>query len=105
MGSASSWTGSGRAGYAGARPTWRSGSRRSRPSDDLRRWFSHDPAKWEGFRKRYVRELEGNEKGVEKLLEVLASTDMVTFVYSAEDEKRNSAVVLQEFLKSKFGLR
>ncbi len=75
------------------------------PSNELRKWFSHDPAKWEGFRRRYTKELEGNERAVEKLLEVLHSTDTVTFVYAAKDEMRNNAVALKEFLKERFGLR
>src|SRR3546814_6997439 len=34
------------------------------PSDGLRKWFGHDPAKWDGFRKRYFAELDANPDGV-----------------------------------------
>ena len=32
------------------------------PSTALRRWFNHDPARWEGFRARYAAELEANPR-------------------------------------------
>jgi uncharacterized protein YeaO (DUF488 family) len=70
------------------------------PSTELRKWFSHDPEKWEGFRKRYRSELQ--QKGDLLLLLKRRTTEgLVTFVYAAHDEKRNSAVVLKEFLEER----
>lgn len=67
------------------------------PSTELRKWFSHDLAKWGEFRKRYRAELEG--KGdVLVLLKHRATEGTVTFVYAAHDEQHNSAVVLKDFL-------
>jgi uncharacterized protein YeaO (DUF488 family) len=67
------------------------------PSTELRKWFSHDPEKWDEFRRRYWSELE--QKGdLLVLLKHRTTEGTVTFVYAAHDEQRNSAVVLEEFL-------
>jgi uncharacterized protein YeaO (DUF488 family) len=70
------------------------------PSPELRKWFGHDPAKWEAFRKRYLAELQGNPEAVERLRQRLKKGP-VTFVYAAKDEKRNSALLLKEFLEGR----
>lgn len=70
------------------------------PSQELRRWYAHDPAKWEGFRRRYVEELRRNVAEVERL-RARSNEGPVTFVYAAKDEKRNSAVVLRDYLEGK----
>ena len=67
------------------------------PSDELRKWFNHEEEKWEEFRKRYKKELSRN-KETEKILEILKKEKTVTLVYSAKDELRNNAVVLQGYL-------
>jgi uncharacterized protein YeaO (DUF488 family) len=69
------------------------------PSTELRVWFSHDPAKWEEFQKKYFSELEKN-KAVEQIFK-MASTGNITLVYSARDTQRNSAVALQKYLQIK----
>lgn len=68
------------------------------PSNELRKWFSHDPKKWMAFKKKYNHELEDN-KTVEHLLAIVESTDPVTLVYSSSDQKHNSAIVLQQFIE------
>jgi uncharacterized protein YeaO (DUF488 family) len=68
------------------------------PSTELRKWFNHEPAKWDEFRKRYWRELE--RKGdLLALLKYRATEGTLTFVYAAHDEERNSAVVLKDYLE------
>jgi uncharacterized protein YeaO (DUF488 family) len=67
------------------------------PSTELRRWYGHDPSKWDEFRRRYLRELDANPQGWRPLLEA-ASTDDVVLGYSARDEDHNSALVLREYL-------
>ncbi len=74
------------------------------PSVELRKWFAHSPNKWESFKSRYKKELAANEKGVGKLIMVLRLNSTVTLVYASKDEKHNNAVVLQEYMKEKFGL-
>lgn len=68
------------------------------PSDELRRWFNHDPGKWEEFRNAYRAELEQNPDAVVRLCE-LARAGPVTLVYGAKDEAHNNAVVLKEYLE------
>ncbi len=65
------------------------------PSTELRKWFGHDPAKWEEFQKRYVVELKGNHESVSALKEQMKK-GAVTLVYGAKDEEHNEAAVLQE---------
>jgi uncharacterized protein YeaO (DUF488 family) len=67
------------------------------PSTELRKWFKHEAPKWSEFKRRYVRELEENPEAVEKLRQVVKN-GTVTLLYSAQDEERNHAVVLKEFL-------
>ena len=68
------------------------------PSTQLRKWYSHDPERWEEFRKRYRSELE-KLRDVLLLLKHRTTEGTVTFVYAAHDEERNSAAVLKEFLE------
>jgi uncharacterized protein YeaO (DUF488 family) len=68
------------------------------PSTELRKWFGHDPAKWEGFKTRYLAELENNREPLEQLkLEVKKGP--TTLLYGAKDEEHNEAVVLQWILR------
>ncbi len=67
------------------------------PSDELRKWFSHDPAKWSEFQKRYRSELRGKAELLERL-RTEARKGTVTLLYSARDEEHNNAVVLKELL-------
>jgi len=67
------------------------------PSSDLRRWFSHDPAKWEEFKKRYFEELEEKPEVVSRLLKIIAEGP-VTLLYSAREREYNQAVALKEYL-------
>lgn len=68
------------------------------PSTELRKWYSHDPARWPEFRKRYWAELK-DLGDFPVLLQHVTKERTVTFVFAASDEERNSAVVLKEFLE------
>ena len=68
------------------------------PSPALRKWFAHDPAKWEEFQGRYLAELESNPEAWEPILEAAKHGD-ATLVYSAGDTEHNSAVLLKAFLE------
>ena len=68
------------------------------PSDELRRWFGHDPLKWEEFKRRYFRELEACPEEVAALRSRLEQ-GRVTLVYAASDEHYNNAVALKEYLE------
>lgn len=67
------------------------------PSNELRKWFGHDPARWEEFRRRYESELAGKRDLLGELRE-LAKSGPLTLVYSAHDEAHNQAVVLRDRL-------
>jgi uncharacterized protein YeaO (DUF488 family) len=68
------------------------------PSDGLRKWFSHDPAKWQEFRKRYGKELEDRQDMIEDLRKE-ARRGTVTLLFAAKDSERNNAVVLKEVIE------
>jgi uncharacterized protein YeaO (DUF488 family) len=68
------------------------------PSAELRKWFGHDPAKWEQFQKRYWKELEEKEEAV-GLLKQKGKQGTLTLVYAARDEEHNGALALKQFLK------
>ncbi len=68
------------------------------PSPELRKWFNHDPERFEEFKKRYETELAEKEEQVRKLLD-MAEKQKVTLLYAAKDETHNHAVVLMEFLE------
>lgn len=64
------------------------------PSTELRKWFGHDPARWDEFERRYRRELAEHEQLLGDLRR-RARRGTVTLVYAAKDETHNDAVVLQ----------
>jgi uncharacterized protein YeaO (DUF488 family) len=68
------------------------------PSTALRKWFGHEPAKWEEFRRRYFAELSLRPELVERLVQMAGSRPL-TLVYSAKDEEHNNAVALREYLE------
>jgi uncharacterized protein YeaO (DUF488 family) len=67
------------------------------PSAELRKWFGHDPARWDEFRRRYAEEVHQNAELLDRLRS-LARRGQVTLVYSAHDEVHNDAVVLRNLL-------
>jgi len=68
------------------------------PSTELRKWYGHEPSRWSQFRKRYLAELEAMDDVV-ALLKYVTKEKVVTFVYAASDQERNSALVLKELLE------
>ena len=68
------------------------------PSPELRKWFAHDPEKWEQFYTRYWIELEQNPAAVDQLRQLHAQGTL-TLVYVARDQQHNSAAILKEFLE------
>ena len=67
------------------------------PSTALRKWFSHDPARWQEFRRRYAAELREHAEEL-SAIRSQARRGTVTLVYSAHDEAHNDAVVLRDIL-------
>jgi uncharacterized protein YeaO (DUF488 family) len=72
------------------------------PSDDLRKWFAHDPSRWSEFKKRYWAELDEKPQTVKQLRD-LAAKEKLTLLFSARDTACNQAVALKEYLIAKSG--
>ena len=70
------------------------------PSDDLRRWFSHEPAKWKEFQRRYRAELNDNLAACQPLLDA-ARQGNITLLYSAHDTEHNNAIALKSYLEER----
>lgn len=74
------------------------------PSNELRQWFGHDPAKWKEFQLRYFAELDKQPEGWQPLLEA-AHGGEITLVFSARDEEHNNAVALKSYLDNKLSVK
>jgi uncharacterized protein YeaO (DUF488 family) len=72
--------------------------RESAPSTGLRKWFKHDPGKWEQFKKRYAGELEEHRAEVEKLARE-ARKRTVTLLFGAKDTAHNNALALKQYVE------
>ena len=70
------------------------------PSDHLRKWFSHVPAKWAEFQHKYFAELEQRPEAYQPILEA-AERGTVTLLYSSHDTEHNNAVALKSYLEAK----
>jgi uncharacterized protein YeaO (DUF488 family) len=69
------------------------------PSNELRRWYGHDPQKWGEFKKRYAVELNTNQDAVRKFLDDLGK-GTVTFLFSSKELVINNAAALKEYVES-----
>ena len=74
------------------------------PSTELRKWFSHDPAKWAEFRRKYFAELDHGEDAWAPIREA-AKHGTVTLLYSSHDAEHNNAVALKEYVERKMTRR
>ncbi len=70
------------------------------PSSDLRRWFQHEPAKWDEFRRRYFAEIDANPAGLAELRSHLGSST-VTLLYASKEARFNNASALREYLEAR----
>lgn len=68
------------------------------PSNDLRKWFNHDPEKWNSLKEKYKKELKEKKNLSEQIKKLENEKGTVTLLYSAKDEKHNNAVALTEIL-------
>lgn len=68
------------------------------PSTGLRKWFQHDPQRWDEFRRRYFAELKHQKENLSPILDA-AHKGTVTLLYSSHDGEHNNAVALREFLQ------
>lgn len=68
------------------------------PSDALRRWYQHDPKKWQEFRRRYFAELDANPDGMAELREHLGE-GTVTLLFGSRETQLKNAEALREYLQ------
>ncbi len=69
------------------------------PSDELRKWFNHEPQKWGDFKKRYFAELEEKREILGPIIKKHEKS--MTLLYGAKDQEHNNAVALKEYLEKK----
>jgi uncharacterized protein YeaO (DUF488 family) len=70
------------------------------PTDELRHWFGHEPARWEEFQARYRAELEANPAPLDELIG-RCRAGPVTLLFAAHDAGRNNAVVVRDVLRER----
>ncbi len=70
------------------------------PSDELRHWYGHDPAKWEEFQRRYGAELDAHPERWQPLLDAARQGD-ITVLYGTRETRLNNAVALQAYLQAR----
>jgi len=68
------------------------------PSNELRKWYSHDPKKWTEFRKKYFKDLDTKRELVNQIVQKTREGD-ITLLYSSKEEKLNNAVALKEYIE------
>jgi uncharacterized protein YeaO (DUF488 family) len=72
------------------------------PSNELRKWFGHDPERWDKFKKRFFVELDQKKELVDQIIMKAREGD-VTLLFGAKDEEHNNAVALKEYIESRIG--
>ncbi len=70
------------------------------PSNELRKWFGHDPEKWVEFKKRFFSELNEKPDMVDKIVEA-ARRDTVTLLFGSKEKRFNNAVALKEYIEAR----
>jgi len=70
------------------------------PSAELRKWFGHDPARWDEFRRRFGAELDARPEAWEPLLQA-ARSGTITLVFAARDVEHSNAVALRDYLQAR----
>ncbi len=78
-------------------------AREAAPSEELRRWFGHDPHRWEEFRRRYIAELDESPDAWRPLRDAAQCGDLL-LLYAARDRTHNNAVVLRDYLRDRLTL-
>lgn len=93
-------TASGRAGISKAGLALDDWIREVAPSTELRKWFGHDPDRWDEFRRRYHAELDASDEALERCL-AWCRKGPVVLLYGAKDRDHNQAVVLRDYLRER----
>jgi uncharacterized protein YeaO (DUF488 family) len=86
-------------GISKEKAEWHEWIREISPSNELRKWYNHDPLKWEKFKQMYKDELSGKQGELERLKQLEIKHGTLTLLYSSKEEKYNNAAALSEFLE------
>ena len=70
------------------------------PSNELRKWYAHDPKKWAEFRKRYFNDMDTKGELVNQIVQKTREGD-ITLLYSSKEEKLNNAAALKEYIEKR----
>jgi len=74
------------------------------PSEHLRKWFNHQPEKWNAFKKRYFRELNEHSELIDQLAERFGNQQL-TLLFAAKDSNHNNAAALKGYLERRLGVQ
>jgi uncharacterized protein YeaO (DUF488 family) len=68
------------------------------PSNELRKWFNHDPKKWKAFKEKYLEELKEKQNLIDQIKSLEKRYHTLTLIYGARNEQENEAIVLKELI-------
>jgi uncharacterized protein YeaO (DUF488 family) len=75
------------------------------PSNSLRKWFGHDEKKWNEFKRRYFKELDGKKELVNVILSKVKnesiSSSTIILLYGTKEDRFNNAVALKEYVEDR----
>jgi len=70
------------------------------PSNELRKWFGHEPEKWAEFKRRYFKELDSKKDLVDSIRDK-SKKGKIVLLYGAKEERFNNAVALKEYIETR----
>ena len=85
-------------GISKEKACWDEWMREVAPGNELRKWYGHDPSRWETFRERYRQELGSRNDLLLRLRDLERAHGTLTLLYSSKEQSINNAVALREFL-------
>jgi uncharacterized protein YeaO (DUF488 family) len=86
-------------GISKEKADWQEWMREIAPSNELRKWYNHDPVKWEEFKRLYREELSGKEELLDRLRQLEKKHGTLTLLYSSKEKVLNNAAALREILQ------
>ena len=78
--------------------SWHEWMKEIAPGNELRKWYGHDPSRWDSFRAKYKQELSSRHDLLLRLRNLESSHGVLTLLYTSKERKLNNAVALREFL-------
>jgi uncharacterized protein YeaO (DUF488 family) len=91
-------------GISKEKASWDEWMKEISPSNELRKWFNHDPVRWDEFKQLYKKELAQKQAGLKKLKQLEIKHGTLTLLYSSREEVLNNAAALREFLSEQDNL-